>query len=215
MLTIAIPIFDNAEILDFSGPYEVFTTADRVHRRRGGAEPLFRCLLVAREAGPVRSRGGMLVIPDTTLGAVEAADVLVVPGGEMSAALGDAALLRWIAQRHASSRITASICTGVFLLAQAGLLEALTVTTHWEDQEELQSTYRGLRVVPDVRWVDTGKIVTSGGISAGIDMSLHLVRRLAGGELAAATARQMEYAWNPDEGAHAHGTTDSRLFSAA
>lgn len=215
MLTIAIPVFDNAEILDFSGPYEVFTTAERVHRRRGGTEAVFRCLLVGRGAGPVRARGGMLVSPDASFDAVNTAQVLVVPGGDVSAALGDLALLDWIAKVHAGSTITASICTGVFLLAQAGLLRAMTVTTHWEDQDELQSSYPDLEVVPDVRWVDSGKIVTSGGISAGIDMSLHLVQRLAGIELAIATARQMEYAWKPDERCEANDTADSSLLSLA
>lgn len=215
MLTIAIPVFENAEILDFSGPYEVFTTAERVRRRRGGSETLFRCLLVARSREPVRARGGMRVVPDADFAMMPAPDVLLVPGGDVSAALDDEALLAWITRCDATSTISASVCTGAFLLAKAGRLDGLSVTTHWEDQDDLQAAYPALRVLREVPWVDCGKVVTSGGISAGIDMSLHLVERLAGRELAAATARQMEYRWNTDGRFEGQGLADPRVFSAA
>lgn len=198
MLTIAIPIFTNAEILDFSGPYEVFTTASRVRRRQGASEDLFQCQLVSGSRMSVRSRGGMMVTPDTSFAEMPAPDVLLVPGGDVSEPLTDERLLAWITAVHGKTTISASVCTGAFLLARAGLLDGLTVTTHWEDQDDLQKTHPALKVIGDVPWVDCGKVVTSGGISAGIDMSLHLVERLAGRELAIATARQMEYRWNCD-----------------
>ena len=92
--------------------------------------------------------------------------------------------------------MTASVCTGAFLLAKAGLLHGKTVTTHWDDLDDLHAQFPDLTVRGDTRWIDEGTIVTSAGISAGIDMSLHLVARLAGEELGVRTARQMDYAWH-------------------
>jgi len=104
--------------------------------------------------------------------------------------------LRWIARTAAEAKIVASVCTGAFLLAASGVVTNDAVTTHWEDIAELRERFPSLDVREDVRWVDNGRIVTSAGISAGIDMSLHLVERLAGLELAERTARQMDYEWN-------------------
>ena len=101
----------------------------------------------------------------------------------------------WIARASLEARITASVCTGAFLLAASGVVTSDAVTTHWEDIADLRAQFPALNVREDLRWVDTGRIVSSAGISAGIDMSLHLVERLAGRELAERTARQMDYAW--------------------
>lgn len=214
MLSVGILVFDKVEILDFAGPYEVFSAASRVHARnmplQMAASALFRCHLVAEEMRPVHARGGMKVLPDCVLPPPGDIDVLIVPGGDVSAVLERPRVIDWI--RAQDTRITASVCTGAFLLAKAGLLNRLPVTTHWEDQAELQARYPSLVVLQDRPWVDCGKVVTSGGISAGIDMSLHLVERLAGKQLAHATARQMEYRWNT------HGTdspADPGLFRAA
>jgi len=144
---------------------------------------------------PVHARGGMKVLPDCVLTPAADLDVLLVPGGDVTAILKDDLVIRWIAARPLDTAIVASVCTGAFLLARAGLLNGLDVTTHWEDQRELQADFPALIVKPGVAWIDCGKVVTSGGISAGIDMSLHLVERLAGRELAEATARQMEFDW--------------------
>ncbi|WP_211466128.1 DJ-1/PfpI family protein [Collimonas silvisoli] len=198
MLSVGILVFDDVEILDFSGPYEVFSTAARVHGRNNGnhaAANLFQCFLVAPSMRPVRARGGMKVLPDCVLLPTSELDLLLVPGGDVSSVLNDGAVIEWIAAQSLGTMITASVCTGAFLLAKAGLLDGLDVTTHWEDQDDLQSSFPALTVKRDVAWVDCGKVVTSGGISAGVDMSLHLVERLAGAALAAATAKQMEYRW--------------------
>ncbi|NEX63233.1 DJ-1/PfpI family protein [Noviherbaspirillum galbum] len=197
MQTIGILVFDDVEILDFSGPYEVFTTAERVRRRlHAEAGRRFDCMLVAPSMHPVRSRGGMLVLPEQALPPAGSIDVLIVPGGEVSAARRDAATIAWIAEQARHADLVASICTGAFLLAEAGLLDGREATTHWEDCDDLEREFPALRVRRGVSWVDCGKVVSSGGISAGIDMSLHLVERLAGRQLAEATARQMEYRWN-------------------
>ena len=104
----------------------------------------------------------------------------------------DAQAIAWIQATSAKAELTASVCTGAFLLAQAGLLDQVQATTHWEDIADLKAQFPNVRVLSGVRWVDEGRIVTSAGIAAGIDMSLHVVARLAGAELAEATARQMD-----------------------
>ena len=116
-----------------------------------------------------------------------------MPGGVRDAPLADPRVRAWVRAQPARVEVLASICTGAFLLASEGLLDGRRVTTHWEDQADLQAQFPALTVVPDVAWVDSGEVVTSGGISAGIDMTLHLVGRLHSRALADRTARQMEF----------------------
>ncbi|WP_077037673.1 DJ-1/PfpI family protein [Pelomonas sp. KK5] len=196
-MNIGIVVFEEVELLDMAGPYEVFTTAARVHGRSqpAGAAPLFRVFAVGCEAGIVSARAGLRVLPDCTLREHPPLDCAIVPGGVVDAELGRPELMTWIAAQAGSARILASVCTGALLLAQAGVLDGLEATTHWEDIEALRALRPGLRVREGQRWVDQGRIVTSAGISAGIDMSLHLVERLHGRELALRTARQMEFDW--------------------
>jgi len=194
MLTVGIYLFDEVEVLDFAGPFEVFSTASRLAVLRGEAAP-FRVLLIGRHAAHIRARGGLRVEVDTSLDAPLELDVLLVPGGVVSAELEDEKLIAWIARTAAGTRLTASVCTGAFLLAAAGLLDGKHATTHWEDLEDLQAAFPKVQVTDGRRYIDLGSIVTSAGISAGLDMSLHLVRRLASPELAIATARQMDYDW--------------------
>ena len=192
-LSIAIYVYPQVEVLDFAGPFEVFTTASRVHgRRHPGEEPPFRVFTVARSAEPVQARAGLRVLPDHGFANCPPADVLLVPGGVVDQELADAQAIDWVRRTAAQAQLTASVCTGAFLLAQAGLLKDQRATTHWEDLDDLRTRFPALRVQEGVRWVDEGAIVTSAGIAAGIDMSLHLVARLAGEPLAIATARQMD-----------------------
>ncbi|HSI58281.1 MAG TPA: DJ-1/PfpI family protein [Ideonella sp.] len=194
--TVGIFIFDRVEVLDFAGPYEVFTTASRVSAREHPAVPEpFRVVTVARSMAPVRARAGLSVLPDHALQAHPPLELLVVPGGVVADEVARPEVIAWIAACARSAQVTASVCTGAFLLAQAGLLDGRRVTTHWEDIAELQASYPRLTVLAQQRWVDEGAVVTSAGISAGIDMSLHLVERLAGRELALQTARQLEFDW--------------------
>lgn len=217
MLSIGILIFDEVEILDFSGPYEVFSTAARVHARLANAAMLFRCFLIAAEMRPIRTRGGMKVLPDCVLPPAGDLDVLIVPGGDVSVVLENLAVIDWLRSQHQDVSILASVCTGAFLLAKAGLLDGLAATTHWQDQEELQAAFPAVTVRSEVAWIDCGKILTSGGIAAGIDMSLHLVERLAGKQLAQTTAKQMEYRWMPDgpDTANSSANADTSLYFAA
>lgn len=195
-LNVAIFLFADVEALDFAGPYEVFTTAARVAARQGlTPTPLFNVFSVAATPNSVRARAGMQIMPDFTFNTHPPIDVLVVPGGVVTQELQHSASLAWIKQQADQARLTVSVCTGVFLLAQAGVLQQQRVTTHWEDIADLRQAFPQLTVLENCRWVDEGRYITSAGISAGIDMSLHVVARLAGHELAVATARQMEFDW--------------------
>jgi transcriptional regulator GlxA family with amidase domain len=197
---VGIFVFDEMEVLDFAGPFEVFTTATRVHAltRRAGPAP-FSVFTVGQSLAPVKARAGLKVTPSQSFATHPPIDLLIIPGGVVSVAMADPAVIDWIAANAPASRITASVCTGAFLLAEAGLLDGKAATTHWQDRAELQAQFPTLTVEHGVRWVDSGQIVTSAGISAGIDMSLHLVERLADRALAEATARQMEFEWTEND----------------
>ncbi len=194
MTRIALLAYDGVEALDFAGPFEVFTTAARVHARlHPGSEPLFEVVPVAARPGTVTARAGLEVVPATTLGHAGRVDVVVIPGGVVDAVRRDPAVLGWIASAARSATLTASVCTGVFLLAEAGVVVDGPVTTHWEDLADLAAEFPALQVLAERRWVQQGRVFTSAGISAGIDLSLHLVEVLAGRELAVRTARQLDY----------------------
>ncbi len=187
--TVVILIFDDVEILDFCGPYEVFSVASS---RRDPAP--FQVCTVAGKAGPVIARNGLSVNPDYALENCPAPDLLIVPGGQGTRPLlKDKTLLDWIREQDSRCELTLSVCTGSLLLAQAGLLEGLRATTHWGSLDLLAAMAPSTQVLDDARYVDNGRIITSAGIAAGIDMSLHVVARLLGSEHAAQTARHMEY----------------------
>lgn len=198
MIRVALLAYDGVEALDFAGPFEVFTTAARVHARTTPGEPVFEVVAVAAGPGPVRARAGLELLPSATIADAGVVDVLVVPGGVVDGVREDRAVLDWLARVHATTRLTASVCTGAFVLAAAGILTGGPVTTHWEDLDELAAQFPALEVVGERRWVRQGRVFTSAGISAGIDLSLHLVEVLAGRELAVRTARQLDYPMPPD-----------------
>ncbi len=205
-LNVGIYLFPDVEPLDFAGPYEVFTTADRLAgRTESGDGDRLRVFSIATTSALVRLRGGMRVLPDHTVDDHPPVDVLVIPGGIVAREMNDPRVLHWVKECAGSASRIASVCTGVFLLAHAGVIRSGQVTTHWEDRGELARSFPLLEVVDGPRWVEQGPIITSAGISAGIDMSLHLLGRLRGLPLAKATARQMDYPW-PE----AAGVSDSR-----
>jgi transcriptional regulator GlxA family with amidase domain len=191
-------VFDEIEALDLAGPYEVFTTAGRMQQRlHPGAPTPFAVQCVARTLEPVHARAGLRVLPDADFAGAQPPDVLIVPGGVVDTAACCPATRAWVAGAARGAQISASVCTGAFILAQAGVLVDGPVTTHWEDIADLRRQFPQLAVQENVRWVDQGTRVTSAGISAGIDMCLHLVARLAGLTLAERTARQMDTPWTP------------------
>jgi transcriptional regulator GlxA family with amidase domain len=194
MINVGIFIFENVEVLDFAGPYEVFTTASRVSQRNSQPES-FTVFTISKAGATIQARAGLRVYPDYHFGNHPPIDLLIIPGGVVTKELDEPEVIQWIQAITAQSQLTASVCTGAFLLAQAGLLEGKSATTHWEDVADLRGMFGSIEVVEGQRWVDEGVVITSAGISAGIDMSLHLVDRLAGRDLALKTARQMEFDW--------------------
>ena len=197
-LTIGILGFDEVEALDFVGPYEVFTTATRVAGREGFPTQ-FKVIAIANQPS-FTARAGLTFSTDCHFHFSPKLDVLIVPGGVTTSVEQDSEVISWLQVQAKEVPILASVCTGSFLLAKAQLLKNLQVTTHWEDISALRATYPELEVLEGVRWVDNGSVITSAGISAGIDMSLHLVEKLGSRELAALTARQMDYRWVDENG---------------
>ena len=193
--TVGILIFPDVEILDFCGPFEVFASATLPAATDGGAETrLFEVFTVAERPDVVTCSGGLLVKPNHTLDSHPPLDVVVIPGGYGTRREQDnPVLLDWIARQRQAGSLTTSVCTGAFLLGAAGLLDGLRATTHWTTIEGLRAKQPATDVRENVRFIDEGQIITAAGISAGIDMALHVVRRLHGDEVARRTAREMEY----------------------
>ena len=193
---VGIYIYDEVEVLDLGGPFEVFSTATRMKARLspGTARP-FEVFTVADSVRTVGARAGLMITPAFDVTNHPDIDVLIIPGGVHNAEMERPEIIEWIVRTAGKASLTASVCTGAFLLAKAGLLHGKTVTTHWEDIPEFRAMFPDIPVRDNIRWVDEGNIVTSAGISAGIDMSLHLVARFESEELALRTARQMDYDW--------------------
>ncbi|MDT9594346.1 DJ-1/PfpI family protein [Nocardioides zeae] len=198
---IGILLFDDVEVLDACGPYEVFTTAARVAARRG-EDATYDVSLLAATDRAVRSRPGLRLGVDATLDAAGPLDLLLVPGGVTDAVEADATTLAWLAAQAGTTPLLASVCTGAFVLAEAGVLAGRgtrRVTTHWEDVPLLRERHPDLDVIAGPRWVRDGDVWTSAGISAGLDLALELVAVTSSRDLAVATARQMDYAWDDVE----------------
>ena len=190
MTVIGIVVFPGAEELDFVGPWEVFTASANL-QRRDGQEP-DRVLLVAESSDPVRCAKGMRVLPDTLMASHPPLDVVLVPGGNgVTQAADDQGLLSWLSGVGATARWTTSVCTGAFVLQAAGLAEGRRLATHWAAEDRLAA--KGVDVARGVRWVNDRGVVSSQGVSAGIDMALWLVGQLHGPAHARATQRYIQY----------------------
>jgi transcriptional regulator GlxA family with amidase domain len=186
---VAILIFDEVEVLDFCGPFEVFA----VTGARQEPKP-FDVFTVAATAAPIIARNGLSVNANFTFADCPQADILIVPGGYGTRPLmHNQVVLDWIKAQAERAELVMSVCTGALLLAKAGLLEGLTATTHWAAMELLRDAAPNTTVQPEQRFVDNGRILLSAGISAGIDLSFHIVARLLGREVTNETARWMEY----------------------
>jgi transcriptional regulator GlxA family with amidase domain len=189
---VAILLFDDVEVLDFCGPFEVFSVTDAYNPVRP-----FNVYTVA-EKTPILARNALSVNPTYLLDDARcpAPDLIVVPGGRGTRhAMHNARLLEWIRERAQRAQLTLSVCTGALMLARAGLLDGLAATTHHSALEELRAVAPSTTILPDQRVVDNGAVIVSAGISAGIDMALHVVARLHGIETARQTAAYMEYDW--------------------
>ena len=196
---VGILVFDGVEVLDFCGPFEVFSVTRLVEERRREDPSPFEVVLIAERKGMVTASGGLKVVPDATLASCPAIDVLVVPGGwGTRREIGNPALREWIAQRGRQVETLTSVCTGAMLLGHAGLLDGRHATTHWRSLDWMSESFPRVTVERDLNVVEDGNVLTSAGISAGIDMALHVVARYHGDAIARATARQMEYPY-PDD----------------
>ena len=187
--------FPDAQILDVVGPLEVFSRASRLATDEGRhGTPPYRVEILARAPGPVVTSSSLALVASRTYGVVRGRiDTLMVAGGRgVDAALGDRVLIRWLRAMapHRAGRI-ASVCTGAFLLAEAGLLDGKTVTTHWSKAALLAERYPRLRVDPDPIFIRQGRVYTSAGVTAGMDLALALVEEDHGRELAARVAREL------------------------
>ncbi len=195
-INVGIYLFNQVEVLDFTGPFEVFSTASRVKLDlyQDADEP-FRVFTISETGQNIHARGGLEVKPNYRFANHPNINLLIIPGGVVTEEMDKEDVIKWIINKSASTEIVASVCTGAFLLAKAGLLSGKSATTHWEDITDLKSMFPDLNVIDNKRWIDEGRIVTSAGISAGIDMSLHLVSRFEGDDLAVKTAKQIEFDW--------------------
>jgi len=189
---LAILVFADAEVLDFCGPFEVFSVANRF------VEPAaFNVFTVAELQEPFLARGGLSINPKYGIADCPRPDLLLVPGGQGTRIeMHNQAVIEWIQRTATACELVLSVCTGALLLAKAELLDGLHATTHHGSIDLLRQVAPTAMVHSDRRFVDNGRVICSAGIAAGIDMSLHVVRRLLGEDVARKTARQMEYPWS-------------------
>jgi transcriptional regulator GlxA family with amidase domain len=188
---VGILIFDDVEVLDFSGPFEVFAVAGRQI-----APGAFTVFTIGRSLDPITARNGLSVNPRAAMTDAPPIDLLVVPGGYGTRPLmHDAAVIDWIRKRAPQAELVLSVCTGSLLLAMAGLLDGLSATTHHGALDLLREVAPNTTVRDDLRVVDNGRVITSAGVAAGIDMAFHVVAKVLSPEIAAETARYIEYPW--------------------
>lgn len=188
-ISICFYLYEGVEVLDFAGPMEVFSYAG------------FKVITVAKTKVPLLSQGILKIIPDYSIKDAPQTDIFAVFGGSDDVAANDPEVISWIQSRDKSTKSYFSVCTGAFILGKAGLLDQLTVTTFHKSITNLQKAVPKAKVLNNVRYVDNGRIITTAGISAGIDGALHLVAKLKGKEVAIAVAKQMEYdKYIPEQG---------------
>lgn len=187
-LQVGILLFDEVQIIDFSAPYEAFGHAG------------FGVVTISAGGHPVTTAMGLKVTPDHSFANAPKLDVLLVPGGEVGAARKDPQILEFVRERSAAAQQVLSVCTGSHILAGAGVLDGLRATTFHQALDGLGQLYPNVKVVRDVRWVDNGKVITSAGLSSGIDAALHLIAKLRGEAAARTVALHMEYDWDPNQG---------------
>jgi transcriptional regulator GlxA family with amidase domain len=191
---VGILVFPEVEVLDFCGPFEVFsvTRLDEDRRRRDPSP--YEVLIIAEHPGVVVATGGLKVVPDHTLDDCPPLDVLVVPGGwGTRREMNNDRLAAWLAENAVRVTTLTSVCTGALLLGKAGLLDGKRATTHLWVLEEMRRLFPAVNVIDEEHVIEEGNVITSAGISAGIDMALQVVARHHGEAVARATARYMEY----------------------
>lgn len=188
-ISVCFYLYDGVEILDFAGPMEVFSYAG------------FKIITVAKTKAPLLSQGILKITPDYSIKDAPQTDIFAVFGGSDEVATDDPEVISWIKSRDSTTKSYFSVCTGAFILGKAGLLDQLTVTTFHKSITNLQKAVPKAIVRQNVRYIDNGRVITTAGISAGIDGALHLVSKLRGKDVAEEVAKQMEYdKYVPEQG---------------
>ena len=200
-LIVGILIFDDVEILDVAGPFEVFAVTRLNDEQRLQQSSPFKVYLISETNKQITAIGGLRLTPDVTISECPELDLLVVPGGWGTRKESkNKILVNWIGNQFTNDRLIASVCTGSSLLGKAGLLDGRDATTHWRAFDFLQESAPKARILKNVRFTLTEPIFTSAGVSAGIDLALRIVSHVFGTEVGQATARQMEYPYpNSDQ----------------
>jgi len=187
--SVGIFLFNDVEVLDFAGPFEVFSVTEVEE------EKPFTVYTVSQNGEMITARNGLKVKPDYSIEDLPTVDILIIPGGKgvRENEVKNDIIINWIRQQMKEVKLMTSVCTGALLLAKASLLEGLKATTHWASIQTFKKDFPNVEVMENVKFVDEGHIITSAGISAGINMSFHIVKNLLGVEIAEDTAKSMEY----------------------
>ncbi len=187
--SVGIFLFNEVEVLDFAGPFEVFSIT-KVHE-----EKPFTVYTVSQNGEMITARNGLKIKPDYSIEDLPPVDILIIPDGKGAREneVKNDIVINWVRQQMKEVKLMTSVCTGALLLAKAGLLEGLKATTHWASIQTFKKDCPNVEVMENVKFVDEGHIITSAGISAGINMSFHIVKNLLGVEIAEETAKNMEY----------------------
>jgi len=196
-LRAAVLVFEGVQIIDYCGPMEVFGQAR------------MQPFTVAPTTDTITTAMGMKVVPSYSFADCPPAEVLIIPGGGVNTIEDDAAAIRWVRERAERAEFVLSVCNGAFILAKTGLLDGLTATTFYGLLDDFEVRYPRVKAVRDRRYVDNGKLVTTAGLSSGIDGSLHVIGKLRGRAIAERTALNMEYDWKP-EGTYARASFADR-----
>lgn len=185
----AIFIFENVEVLDFTGPFEIFNSANRILKK-----DYFSVYTVAEKINKIHTRNSLQVTPDYSIQNCPPPDILVIPGGEgRKIQMNNRIILDWINTSFNKLQFLLSICTGAFILGNTCLLNGLNATTHHLSYDEFEKSFPEIHLIRNVPYVDNGKIITSAGISTGMKASLYLLDKISGGNLGKRTADYMEY----------------------
>jgi putative intracellular protease/amidase len=186
---VAIFLYENVELLDFAGPAEAFSATG------------FNTYTVSADGNNLTSQGFVKIQPQYSIEKAPTADIIVLPGGNAGPSADDPRVIEWVRKHYNNKAQIMSVCTGAFILAKAGLLDDKKVTTHHGATQRLRDEYPTTTVLENTRWVDNGLIITTAGVSAGIDGALHMISRVKGEEAAKRVARYMEYdKWDPENG---------------
>lgn len=188
---VGILIFDDVEVMDFCGPFEVFSVANRVN----DTSP-FNVFTIAEKQDVIHTRNNLSINPKYTIENCPKLDILIIPGGQGSRKeMNNKTILKWINTNYPSLELLLTVCTGALIVGRSNLLDGMNVTTHHLSLDLLKEIAPNANILAQKRYIDNGKIILSGGISAGIDMSLYVVKKLLGEETKARTVEVMEYGW--------------------